>query len=65
MSIIRSIKKKYFIIYLFDVLKLDLRGVRPPPRHCLRGRMTFSQQTKKTPEPCPTHPYTGARRLVS
>ena len=42
--------------------KLDLRGVRPPPRHFLRGRMTFSQQAKKIPEPLP-HPYTGARRL--
>jgi len=44
--------------------KLDLQGVRPPPWHCLRGRMIFSQQAKKTPESLP-HPYTGARRLVS
>ena len=31
--------------YHLSVLKkeLDLRGLRPPPRHCLRGRMTFSQ----------------------
>ena len=44
-------------IYFFELKKkLDLGG--PSPRHCLRGRIIFSQQTKKTPEPLP-HPYTG------
>jgi hypothetical protein len=33
--------------------KLDLRGVRPPPRYCLKK--TFSHRSRKSPNPCPTH----------
>ena len=43
--------------------KLNLRGVRPPPQHCIK-KEAFSHRPRKSPNPHP-HPYTGARSLVS
>ena len=34
--------------------KLDLRGVRPPPRYCLKGRRPSHTRPRKPPNPCPT-----------
>ena len=33
--------------------KLDLRGERPPRRHCIKKK-TFSHRSRKPPNPCPT-----------
>ena len=52
----------FFPVTLSATKKTWPAGVRPPPRHCLRGRMIFSQQAKKTTEPLP-HPYRGAVAL--
>ena len=58
--------KNNLIDIKIDIKKKNLTcgGQDRPHGIVLRGRMTFSQQAKKTPEPLP-HPYTGARRFVS
>jgi len=62
-SFISQKKNAHFLLAHFQKTNLTCGG-KTAPRHCLRDRMTLSQQAKKTIEPLP-HPYTGARRLVS